>query len=558
MQPIDAGPAERSSLAPPRAVLIVLGVLLFAGPLAFNLPLTDPDEGLHASIALEMVERGDYLVPRLLGEPFLDKPVLFFLTQAISIAMFGANEFAVRLPGQLFGLLGVLTTGWLGAQLATPQLGVVAACIYATLLFPLALNQAPVHDVALVPWINLGFLLLVAAIRRPAGGLVPFALAGVSLSLAVLTKGLVGVALVGLPVAIITLLERRLSWRVIAGGIGTVVLAASLAVPWYLVMERADPGYLRYFFLERHVMGFATTTQLHGQRPWWYYLPLLAAGSLPWGLSLLGSRRLWPAWTRTPVFQVAIVWLVADLVFLTAAGSKLATYILPLFTPLALSLAALWTVAASPSAAAGSAFRRGVQVQLFAGAAILPVASLFASLFLDIPVTAGGWTLAAAIAVAWGYVSLASTAWTLAGRLRATATLVVATVLAAYASLFPGAVADNTARDLAAYLNQQGALPAHLWILDERVGSVLFYLRPELRTGLTPDRVEGVSFGRALTQGGTRPGTVLAIPRTTMPRLLNRLELADVPYGAAGRYRVYDAGALRNARPKPVNGAPVH
>jgi len=258
------------------------------------------------------------------------------------------------------------------------------------------------------------------------------------------------------------------------------------------------------------------------------------------------------------LFRVAVIWLVVDLAFLSAAGSKLATYILPLFTPLALSLAALWTVAPAAVGGAERRFRRASQLQMLAGAAILPLAGAFALMFLGIPVTLTGWAITAAIALAWGYAAVASASWPLRTSFRATATLVVATVLAAYAALFPQAVERNTASDLAAYINGQAAFPSHLWILDERVGSVLFYLRPGLRTGLTPDRIEGVSLGRALTQGGTLPGTWLAIPETAMPRLLNRLELADVPYGTAGRYRVYDAAKLRNARPRAVDAAPVH
>src|SRR5262249_19720976 len=92
------------SLGPGPLVIGVLIVALYAVPLAFNLPLIDPDEGLHATISTEMLERGDFVVPRFLGQPFLDKPILFFFSQAVSLSIFGINEFAIRFPGQLFGL----------------------------------------------------------------------------------------------------------------------------------------------------------------------------------------------------------------------------------------------------------------------------------------------------------------------------------------------------------------------------------------------------------------------------------------------------------------------
>lgn len=99
---------------------MVLAILLAAYllPLVVPVPLMEDDEGLHAAIAIEMVERGDWTVPRLLGEPFLDKPILYFWMQAASLAAFGASEFAVRLPGTLMALAGVAATGWLARVLS--------------------------------------------------------------------------------------------------------------------------------------------------------------------------------------------------------------------------------------------------------------------------------------------------------------------------------------------------------------------------------------------------------------------------------------------------------
>src|SRR6476646_5384327 len=89
-------------------VTCVVGIYLY--PLALRTPLMDPDEGIHATIAQEMVERGDYVIPRFLGVPFRDKPALYSAAQALSLRTFGMNEAAVRFPGLMFALLGSLTT----------------------------------------------------------------------------------------------------------------------------------------------------------------------------------------------------------------------------------------------------------------------------------------------------------------------------------------------------------------------------------------------------------------------------------------------------------------
>ena len=76
----------------------LVALVLCAAPLIVSAPLLDPDEGLHAAIAQEMVRQHDYVTPTFLGEPFLDKPILFFWMEAFSLRAFGMNEAAVRLP----------------------------------------------------------------------------------------------------------------------------------------------------------------------------------------------------------------------------------------------------------------------------------------------------------------------------------------------------------------------------------------------------------------------------------------------------------------------------
>ena len=103
----------------------------------------EDDEGLHAAIAQEMVERGDWTVPRLLGEPFLDKPILYFWLEAASIAAFGPTEFAVRLPGTVMALAGAAATGWLaGAACRVVDGGLGRRCATRRCCCPSACRSA--------------------------------------------------------------------------------------------------------------------------------------------------------------------------------------------------------------------------------------------------------------------------------------------------------------------------------------------------------------------------------------------------------------------------------
>jgi 4-amino-4-deoxy-L-arabinose transferase-like glycosyltransferase len=317
-------------------IFIFIAALLYVAPLLLDAPLTDPDEGLHAAISQEMVERGDFIVPRFVGRPFFDKPILFFWAQAASMRLFGMSTAAVRLPGMVFALLGIATTGWLARVLfgrpgrtSRPPIGQLAAGCYATMVLPFLLAQAPVHDIALVPFTNLALGLLWRS-RDPGSGIRDPILAGCALGVSILTKGLEGIAMVGVGYAAYLVVTRTLTRRLVLLGIFVLAVAALVALPWYLAMDAREPGYLRYYFLNRHLLGFTTGTQRHGGQAWWYYLPLLVAGGLPWivyvrrHVLLDGPGKL--LW----------IWLAASLVLLSLSNSKAVTYILPVMPAVAI------------------------------------------------------------------------------------------------------------------------------------------------------------------------------------------------------------------------------
>ena len=325
----------------------VLAAIIFVFPLSVYFPLIDPDEGLHGSIAQEMVERGDWLTPHFLGEPFLDKPIFYFWCQALSLRLFGMNEAAVRLPGLMFGLLGAITTGLVGRRMFGRTTGWVAGIFYGTMILPTALAQAASHNVALIPFINLALLFLWESDRAGSESAAGCAAAtGVLLGLTVLTKGLIGVALVVTAYACYLLVARRWSAGACLRLLAAVIIAALTALPWFIAAERENPGFLYYFFIQRHILGFATATQLHGEAPWWYYLPILLGGGLPWIGYLpvtisdaLGHKNQEPS---NGAMTLLFCWLIGCTLLLSVAHSKLATYIWPVFPAVAVLAAVGW------------------------------------------------------------------------------------------------------------------------------------------------------------------------------------------------------------------------
>jgi 4-amino-4-deoxy-L-arabinose transferase len=535
---------------PVRVAVVVLLATLYVLPLAARFPLLDPDEGLHAAITQEMVTRGDYVMPRFLGEPFLDKPILFFWAQAASLLCLGQDETAARVPGLFFGALGALSIGWLAATVLGPA-GWIAALLYTTLLVPMALMQVPVHDVAVVPFANVAILAFWRAAREetPARSLGWSAAAGLALGGAILTKGLTGVALVGLAHATVLLVERRLRVVVVAGGVLALAIGVVVALPWYLAMEHVQPGYLHYYFVERHLFGFATETQRHGSRPFGYYVPVILAGGLPWVLyAPFAWRRTRPA-SMPPLTareadasRLGWAWLLTGWLFLSVAGSKLFTYALPLFPAVALLATVAWVSRRDDDGRSHRWFDRVVVAQAMLGAVLLPLVLAAVPFTLPVAVPAWTWPVAAVVAAGWLW---AARAWTRRDR-RTPIVLAslagAATVAVLLTGVMPRVGAVMSARDLAAELNRGGRLPPELWVLRQRLGSVIFYLAPPLRAEATPGRIRQVQLSD-LRARRAPPGTVVAVAAQDQARV-EPFVAPGASYREAGRYRLYRAEDL--------------
>jgi 4-amino-4-deoxy-L-arabinose transferase-like glycosyltransferase len=363
--------------------------------------------------------------------------------------------------------------------------------------------------------------------------------AGLALGLSILTKGLEGVAIVGIGYAAYLLLTRAITRAVVWQGIAVVAVAVVIALPWYLAMEAREPGYLRYYFIDRHLLGFATDTQRHGGQPWWFYLPLVIGGGFPWSLyvhrgdhkGLLRGRPELLLWT----------WLAGALVVLSMSGSKAVTYVLPVMPALAILAARSWvtTLSAEPRAGAAHPLRAPVLVHaalFFVIAALTPWA---ASRFGDQPVSAGEAIAFAALSAVWLWLAIslrrrpAAYAWP-----RLVAATGVTYVLA-FVLLGPPLAQAHSARDLAGYFTAPGRLPRTVYIMDGRV-SFVYYLRPDVRRELQEDQIQSVSVEQLAAMQPFPGNAVVALPADLVGRLSGVPQLANAPRLPAGRYIVVE------------------
>jgi 4-amino-4-deoxy-L-arabinose transferase-like glycosyltransferase len=523
-----------------RRTFIFIAAAVCIVSLAANAPLIDPDEGLHAAIAQEMVRTGDYVTPTFLGEPFLDKPILFFWAEAASLRVFGMHEAAVRIPPLLFGLLGALTVSALGQALFDGETGAAAGIVYATMALPVGVSEVAVHDVALIPFLCVACYALWRAAASPRAWLWGAA-AGAALGLSILTKGLVGVAFAGLFAIALAITRPAAIGRLIAALLASGVVAALIAAPWYVAMERAHPGYLHYYFVERHLEGYLTATQRHSGRPWWYYVPIVVGGALPWmpyavlraRKADLESRLLW-------------IWLGASIVFLSLAESKLATYVLPAFPAVAILAGRRMLSGAAEPRAGGYPLAFALQAIV---AALLPVIAVVAiqvrfGASVTVQMVAA---VAAAIVVAAGM----RVAW----RARRPAQVVARSgvaMLVAFAGVIlialPTGARWMTARDLAATLNASGTLPPRVLVLDERIGSLVFYLTPALKAGASADRFTDVSQSVLFQRLTAEPAAaILAVRDDRLARFERLFRTALPPDARSGTYTLFRIRTIRAA-----------
>jgi len=521
--------------------------LIYLYPLTLSTPLLEPDEGLHATISQEMLETGNWVVPTFRGEPFLDKPALYFWAQMVSLKTLGMTEQAVRLPGLLFALLGALTTGLLANRLFNREVGLVAGLAASTMVVPMALAQAAVHDVALVPWTNLAMLCLWelrrASSRRSELGWLCGAV--LMLALAMLTKGLLGVALTAVGFGGFLLVRRSHGIRMATHLLVAVVGGIVVALPWFLAVEARVPGYLYYYFVERHLLGYVTTSQPHGHEPWYYYLPVIALGAMPWVYFLIPlssdewSRR---RTRRSDGFLLVVSWLFSSIIFLSTARSKLATYALPVFPAIATLCAVSWyRFRTGEFTGVNSAwFCRLIGCAGFAGI-VAPLAGLAVSQsYLDTAWPLSCWLVA-------GAVSGLSVCGLMALRQRQLDGVV--TLLPLWTATFICMVMTwplqpiaerHSERELAQWLNTRPELPSRLLLVGEKPASVYFYLTPERRSQLRPGQLQEVTAADLNQQQCPDSDIVVAITQKAVQSMKSMNgRVPNATMGSVGQFQLF-------------------
>jgi 4-amino-4-deoxy-L-arabinose transferase-like glycosyltransferase len=305
--------------------------------------LVHPDEGRYAEIPREMTVSSDWVTPRLDGIKYFEKPPLQYWLTAATYEAFGVRHWTARLWPALSGYLGVLFIGYVGLRLGGSLLGLYSAAALGGCLWYVLNAHILTLDAGLTLCMSVALGSLFIAQGSPASPRETrwwMWAAWAAMALATLSKGLIGIVLPGAALVVYTLLQRDWAlWRrlhLVSGAI----LFCLLAVPWFAVVSVRNPEFFQFFFIHEHFTRFLTTEHRR-EGAWWYFVPILIGGILPW-LSVF-AWSAYRAWRDAPEAanrfnwqRFALVWAAVIFLFFSASGSKLPSYILPIFPALAL------------------------------------------------------------------------------------------------------------------------------------------------------------------------------------------------------------------------------
>jgi len=406
----SATPISRANVGVRNYALLFFGCVLFHMAGTWSLPLIDRDEARFAEASREMIERGDYIVPRFNNQLRLDKPPIAYWAQTASYRVFGQNDFAARLPSAFAAALTALSIFAWGSRLRSPwrpsvsqaQIGEARVGFWAAIIFTLSLQtflhaKAAVADMWLVLFVTLahwaGYELLRNRLSpspdqtsntkhqtSPSWWMFYLALA-----LAFLAKGPIGwVPLVTVVATKLFLPNPQLAQR-FKFMRGTLLMLTIVAL-WGIPALTQTHGQFFIVGIGRHVVGRSfATMEGHGANSFGMYLLLLPfyfvtifISFFPWSVKLPWlTRKAWRG--RDEIDNYLITGVAVIFIIFTLVKTKLPHYTLPAFPLLALLLARHWL---PQGGVAWSSFKRIAVATAFCYLAIaLIVPRLVARLF---------------------------------------------------------------------------------------------------------------------------------------------------------------------------------
>ena len=322
--------------------LALMLVCFFSGLGALG--LTGPDEPRYAAIGRNMARSGDWVTPRLGGQPWFEKPVLYYWGAASAFRLFGDSEFAMRLPAVAAAMLATLAMFWAALRAYGLDAARLILLMLPATVALIGFSHAAAPDMLFSGLLAAAGVAAAEMLQKPRAGMSSRIALGVFLGAATLAKGPAAVLLAGGASLLWALASRQPGAALRFLHPACLAAFAVTAVPWYALCAARNPEFFRVFLLEHNAQRYLTPVFQHPQ-PFWFFAPVLLAAILPWSallvpLSLDALRaRSAGRWRDSPSLFFAC-WAITPVLFFSFSESKLPGYILPSVPPLMLILAA--------------------------------------------------------------------------------------------------------------------------------------------------------------------------------------------------------------------------
>lgn len=340
-------PTRQAGLPVGMVVFIAIAVLLVWFGTLDARHLLRPDEGRYAEISREMFVTGDWVTIRYNALKYFEKPPFHMWVTTIAYELFGVGDWQARLCVALSGILGLGMTMLATARWYGCRAGLLAGLVMLAMPMWSVAGHFNSLDMTLsgaLACVLACMLLAQHPDTSPGARRAWMVACWAAMGVAILTKGLVGIALPGLVLVVYTLVTRDIGlWRRLHLPTGILAMLV-VTVPWFWLISTKNPEFPRFFFIHEHWDRYTST--VHARKgSIWYFVPLLLAGMLPW-LGLV--PRMWEVvrdragavrGAGGKPFQPALlslVWFAAIFVFFSMSGSKLPGYIVPVFPALAI------------------------------------------------------------------------------------------------------------------------------------------------------------------------------------------------------------------------------
>jgi 4-amino-4-deoxy-L-arabinose transferase-like glycosyltransferase len=338
-------------------------LFLFYGLGAY--PLIDVDETRYVFIAKYMYATKNLITPVLNEVPFLEKPPLYFWLTAASYKLFGdMSEFFSRLPTALFATFAVFFTYFFGKKALGPSFGFISALILLTNIWFLIFSHIAILDMGFMAltMASIYSVLLTLFCKKESSKKYCWWAGYFFMALAVLMKGLIGVAIPMMVVFFSLIATRRFKeiFRVQNWFLGLIIFIL-VAAPWhYFVWLKNGHLWVQEYLIKHHFARFTDSgLGLGRKQPFLFYVPILLGGFMPWTISLLAAfangvktifknknfklSELFSTDTNEKKMLVTMcIYFFTTFLFFSISSSKLPTYILVVFPALSLLCGYFW------------------------------------------------------------------------------------------------------------------------------------------------------------------------------------------------------------------------